>query len=195
VSLSTAQSPTSTELAKPSLLEIAWTFAVISSISFGGGQKASVRRQVVTDQRWIDDAEFIEGLEIAQVMPGPNILNLAIFCAQRARGIPGAIVATFAVSIPCFVIVLIVGALYFKFIGNSLVHAALAGCAAGALGLTVGNAFELSAEQRSDPWRYVLIAVTAVLVARFKFPLVLTLAIFGGIGIWREYVVSKRKEA
>lgn len=160
-------------------------FGAIAATSFGGGQKASIRRQVVTAHRWMDEAQFMEGLEFAQVMPGPNILNLAVYCGQRARGIPGAIVAFLAVSLPAFAIVLIAGALYFRFIGNSFVHAALIGCAAGAVGLTLGNAIELTLDLKDDVFNLILLAATAVAVSRFHASLLLVLVVFGAAGMWR----------
>ena len=172
--------------APPTLLEIAAIFGAISATSFGGGQKASVRRQVVTAHRWMSEAQFMEGLEFAQVMPGPNILNLAVFCGQRARGVPGAVVAFLSVSLPAFIIVLIAGALYFRFEHDPFVHGALLGCAAGALGLTVGNAIELSVDLREDWLNFVLLAATAVAVTVFRAPLLLVLLLFGGVGIWRH---------
>lgn len=127
----------------------------------------------------------MEGLEFAQVMPGPNILNLAVFCGQRARGVPGAIVAFLAVSIPAFVIVLIAGALYFRFITNPFVHAALIGCAAGAVGLTLGNALELSFDLKNDWLNFVLLAATTFAVTRYHVSLLVVLLVFGGLGILR----------
>lgn len=173
------------------LVKIAATFALISSTSFGGGQKASVRQQVVS-QGWMTNDEFVEGLELAQIVPGPNILNLAIFCGQRVRGTAGAVVAFFAAAVPPFFIVLLAGALYFAFAHNPYVHAVLAGCAAGAVGLTLGNAIELSLGYRSDWIRIAVIALTAIAVSKFRLPLVLVLAIFGGIGMWRERVAPQK---
>jgi chromate transporter len=181
-----AAAATPAERARPSLLQIAAIFGAISATSFGGGQKASVRRQVVSVHKWITEDQFMEGLEFAQIMPGPNILNLAIFCGQRVRGIAGAAVALLAVSLPAFVIVLIAGALYFEFIGNAFVHAALLGCAAGAVGLTFGNAIELSADLKNDWLNYVLLAATAVCVSVYHVHLVYVLLLFGGLGIWRH---------
>ena len=106
----------------PSLTSIALAFASISSTAFGGGQKASIREQVLA-RGWMDRERFMDGLEIAQVLPGPNILNLALYCGQRVRGIPGAIAAFAGASVPPFLIVLIAGALYFKYASNPYVHA------------------------------------------------------------------------
>lgn len=182
----------SAETEKPSLLSIALTFASISSTAFGGGQKASVRQQVLA-HGWMDSERFMDGLEIAQVLPGPNILNLALYCGQRARGIPGAVAAFLGASIPPFIIVLIAGALYFKFASNPFVHGALRGCAVGALGLTVGNALELTWEQRPDWIRIALVAITALTVSILKMPLLIVLVLFGGIGIVHEYLRLRKK--
>jgi chromate transporter len=177
---------------RPSLASIALTFAAISSTAFGGGQKASIRQQVLA-RGWMDRERFMDGLEIAQVLPGHNILNLALYCGQRARGIPGAIAAFVGASIPPFAIVLMAGALYFRFAANPFVHGALVGCAAGALGLTIGNALELTWDERSDWARIVLVAVTALAVSIIKMPLLLVLVTFGGAGIVREYLRTQRK--
>jgi chromate transporter len=179
---------------RPTLLSVALVFAAISSTSFGGGQKASIRQQVVK-QGWMDKDAFLEGLELAQVLPGPNILNLAIFCGQRARGVPGAIAAFLGASIPPLLIVLIAGALYFKYSENPFVRGGLRGCAVGALGLTVANALELSWDERNDWIKLVLLALTAVVVSLFKMPLLLVLVVFGGIGIMHEYLRARRLAA
>ena len=169
----------------PSLFNIALTFAAISSTAFGGGQKASIRQQVIA-KGWMDHDGFMDGLEIAQVLPGPNILNLALYCGQRVRGWPGAAAAFLGASVPPFVIVLIAGALYFAFSSNPYVQGALRGCAAGAVGLTIGNALELTWDERSDWVRIVLLIITALVVSFLKMPLLLVLVIFGGAGIVRE---------
>lgn len=133
----------------------------------------------------MSEDQFMEGLEFAQIMPGPNILNLAVFCGQRVRGIAGATVAFLAVSLPAFAIVLIAGALYFRFIANPFVRAALLGCAAGALGLTLGNAIELSVDLKDDWLNFVLLAVTTAAVTAFHVHLVLVLVVMGAIGVLR----------
>jgi len=178
---------------RPSLLSVALTFAAISSTAFGGGQKASIRHQVVS-KGWMDNDLFMDGLELAQVLPGPNILNLAIYCGQRVRGVAGAIAAFLGASVPPFVIVLIAGALYFKYSSNPYVHGALRGCAVGALGLTIGNALELSWDERGDWVKIGLLVLTALAVSVLKMPVLLTLVLFGGIGIANEYRRSRKRD-
>jgi chromate transporter len=179
---------------RPSLGSIALVFAGISTTSFGGGQKASIRQQVVS-RGWMQREEFVDGLEIAQVLPGPNILNLALYCGQKVRGIPGAVAAFMGAGLPPFVIVLVAGALYFKFASNPYVHGALRGCAAGALGLTIGNALELTWDERANWFGILLVAVTAAAVSLLRMPLLLVLCLFGGIGIVAETLRTRKKVA
>ena len=175
---------------RPSLFGIALAFAAISSTAFGGGQKASIRNQALS-RGWMDSDTFMDGLEIAQVLPGPNVLNLAIYCGQRVRGVPGAAAAFLGATIPSFLIVLADGALYFRFASNPFVHGALLGCAAGAIGLTLGNALQLTWDEGRDWVRILLLAVTAVTVSTLHMPLLLVLVVFGGIGIVHEYARSR----
>ena len=135
--------------ARPSLTSIALAFASISATSFGGGQKASIRQQVLA-RGWMEGRRFPRRIGDRPVLPGPNLLNLAIYCGQKVRGVPGAIAAFFGASVPPFVIVLIAGALYFKYAANPFVAGALRGSAAGALGLTIGNALELTWDERKE---------------------------------------------
>jgi chromate transporter len=178
--------------ARPSLLSIALTFAAISATSFGGGQKASIRHSVVA-KNWMNNDQFMDGLELSQVLPGPNILNLAIFCGQRVRGVPGAIAGFVGMTVPPFAIVLVIGALYSVFASNPYVHGVLRGCAVGALGLTLGNAIDLSWDHRTHWLNVVLIVATAACVSYFKVNLVIVLVVFGGIGIFNEYLKSRKQ--
>ena len=126
------------ETPQPSLLSIALTFATISSTAFGGGQKASIRQQALR-KGWMSEERFMDGLELAQLLPGPNIVNLALYCGQQIRGIPGAVAAFAGAALPPFVIVLVAGALYFAYAKNPYVHGALRGCAVGASSLTIST--------------------------------------------------------
>lgn len=142
----------------------------------------------------MDSDVFLDGLELAQVLPGPNILNLAIYCGQKVRGVSGAVAAFLGASVPPFIIVLVAGALYFKYAPNPFVQGALRGCGVGALGLTLGNALELSWDERGDWLRIVLLLATAAAVAIFRMPLLLVLFVFGGVGVAHEYRRFRREK-
>ncbi|MDQ6924732.1 MAG: chromate transporter [Candidatus Eremiobacteraeota bacterium] len=193
----TDRSPnTSSNPRRASLTDIARTFGTIAVVSFGGGQKAAIRRAVVEHRVWLSDDDFIEALALAELMPGANLVNLAVFIGHRLRGVRGAVVALLAVCIPPFAIALGAAYAYFARIDVPLVGAALRGCAAAAVGLTIANAIELTAERRRDgPLGLVLLAATAVAVGVFKLGLLPTFALFGGLGIWLATVRARRGAA
>ncbi|MGA8662612.1 MAG: chromate transporter, partial [Candidatus Cybelea sp.] len=106
---------------------------------------------------------------------------------------PGALAAFAGVSIPPFAIVLVAGALYFKFASNPFVHGGLRGCAAGALGLTLGNALELTWDERKSWLSVGLVAATALAVSLLHMPLLPVLAIFGGAGVLGEWLRARKR--
>lgn len=151
---------------------------------------------MVERRDWLDDDEFVEALALAELMPGANLVNLAVFIGHRLHGAAGAAVATLAVCIPPFAIALAVAYAYFAHIDVPLVGAALRGCAAGAVGLTIANAVELTLERRSDgPLGLALLAATAVVVGAFKLSLLPTFIVFGGLGIWLATARAHAKAA
>lgn len=175
---------TSAEAPQPraSLVEIFRVFATIALTSFGGGQKAQIRRACV-GRGWLTDQEFIEALELSQVMPGANIINLALYVGERQRGLAGATVAFLAGTVPPFFIVLVAGWWYLSPYNTPFTHRLLTGCAMGAIGLTVANAIELTAGQRAEWTSLAIVAAVAVLVGQFRLSLLPTLVVFGGLGI------------
>jgi chromate transporter len=123
-------------------------------------------------------------------------VNLAVFIGHRVRGATGAAIATLAACLPPFAIALGVALAYFAHVDVPLAGAALRGCAAGAVGLTIANAIELTAERRRDgPFALALLAGTAVAVGAFKLGLLPSLVIFGGLGIRLATVRARRAES
>jgi chromate transporter len=182
--VSTAGSEVAPSPGRVSLAQIALVIGAIALTSFGGGQKASIRQSVVRQRHWISDADFLEGLELAQILPGPNLINLVVYVGHRVRGWAGALTAFIAASVPPFAIVLAVGAVYFKIKDIWYVHNGLEGCAAGAIGLTLANALDLTREQLEWPLSLAFIAVTAVAVSWFKVPLLVVLLVLGSLCIF-----------
>lgn len=116
-------------------------------------------------------------------MPGANVVNLALYVGERQRGVAGAIVALLAGTVPPFFIVLAAGWWYLSPYNTPFTHRVLTGCAVGAIGLTVGNAIDLTLSQRAQWTSLAIVAAVAILVGQFRLHLVPTLAIFGCLGI------------
>src|ERR1043166_9163100 len=72
--------------------EIFLTFTRIGASSFGG-VNFWVRRVLIQEKRWITDEEFLQGLAIGQILPGPNVYNLSVMLGYRFGGLRGALAA------------------------------------------------------------------------------------------------------
>jgi chromate transporter len=111
--------------------QLFWVFFLIGIFTFGGGYAmlSLIQTQVVTAHHWISESTFTNIVAISQMTPGPIGVNCATYTgyevlasagAGHATAILGSAVATFALILPSFFIVLAMVKFYQKFIGNSL---------------------------------------------------------------------------
>jgi chromate transporter len=163
---------------------IAGEFAALGLTSFGGGLPAHLRRVAVRKRGWLTEEEFLEALALAQVMPGPNVVNLSICIGRRLRGRPGALTAVASVVGPGLVALFGIYALYASGAALEPVGAALRGAAAGVVGLLIVNLVQVGRRALLSVVDAALAAVTAgaILVAHLPLPLVVVLV--GAVGVW-----------
>src|SRR4051812_14088239 len=123
--------------------EIFVTFARIGASGFGG-VNYWVRRILVQEKRWITDREYLEGLALGQIIPGPNVYNLTVMIGYRFGGVRGAFAAVGGLLGVPLAVLLVLGLLYNRYSALPVLQHALAGMTAVAAGL-------LLAEARSPP--------------------------------------------
>ena len=104
--MSAAFDPSSSAPA-PELWNLAAFFLKVGAFTFGGGLAilAFVQDQVVNQLGWLTAREFIDGLALGQLTPGPVVM-LAAFVGYRVAGLWGAVVSGIAIFLPSFVLVL-----------------------------------------------------------------------------------------
>jgi chromate transporter len=164
------------ERSRPSLGALVLVFLMLSLTNFGGAQSSAIYREIVRKRGWLDPDAFMEYRAIAQVAPGANSPNLAVLLGSRLYGPLGALIAHAAATVPCVVVVLVLGFLALRF-DDPVVRGALAGCAAASLGSVVANAAELTVRYRGLAELAIVVAVT-IAVAVFHASLALTLVVF-----------------
>ena len=109
------------------LLTLFIEFFKIGLFSFGGGTAMlPLIYQAIQPFGVMSVADFSDMVALSQVTPGPVAINAATFVGLKFAGLPGTVVATIAICIPCFVIMLIVMKLLEKFRGNAFVEGAKA---------------------------------------------------------------------
>ena len=133
--------------------ELLWGFLKVGLFSFGGAYGAiPLIRDIVLSYGWIDEDMLTNMIAVSESTPGPIMVNLATYVGSNRAGVLGAILATVAVVLPSFVIILLVTALLTKVIKNRYVQAALCGmkpCIIGIILATgcfmiISNCFNLS---------------------------------------------------
>jgi chromate transporter len=170
-------------LARPaSLAELFFTFNRLSLQGFGG-VLAIAQHELVDRQRWLTPHQFVEMLSLSQVLPGPNVVNLALMFGDRFFGWRGALSALAGMLLVPLVIVLVLTAAYAELSGVEAVAGALRGMGAVAAGLVIATAFKLMGTLSSNrlglPLAAAFSIATFVMIALLRWPLV---GVLGGLG-------------
>ncbi|MBV9891365.1 MAG: chromate transporter [Rhizobacter sp.] len=158
-----------------------------------GGVLPVAQRELVERRRWLTRAEFVEILSLGQVLPGPNVVNLALMLGDRFFGLRGALAAVAGMLAAPLVIVLVLTAAYAEFARLAVIAGALRGMGAVAAGLILATAIKLMSTLRASllgPWLAGAFAlVTFVTIALLRFPLIWVVIGLGGLAIaiaWRR---------
>jgi len=179
--------------ARPSsALDLFFAFSALSLQGFGG-VLAVAQRVLCEQRRWLSKEEFVEILAVGQVLPGPNVCNVALMVGDRFFGWRGALAALAGMMTVPLVIVLFVTAWYAQYAAHPAVAGALKGMAAVAAGLIVGTGFKLAAALRVNPMGLPACAAVGVCaftaVALLRWPLLWVLVALGCVSCfcaWRR---------
>ncbi len=100
-----------------SLSLLFFTFLKIGSLAFGGYMAliSVIEEIIVKRKQLLDSKTLLDGVSLANLLPGPMAVNVVAFVGYRLRGGVGALVATVAVTIPSFLLLLILSHLYFNY--------------------------------------------------------------------------------
>ena len=127
----------------PSALQLFVAFAKIALSGFGG-VIVWARRVLVQERGWLTPQEFNEVLALCQVLPGPNIVNVAVVLGARWAGLAGASAALFGLIGPPMVLMIGAGILYRRYGELPGLRGMLAGLAAAAAGQIAATAVQMA---------------------------------------------------
>jgi chromate transporter len=171
------------------------TFVRLGTMTFGGGVQSWIHREVVQRLGWINDKSFLSGMTVAQILPGANPVNMALYVGLQLRGGAGAAVAVFGMLIPAFCTTLILGALYRSYGHLAVVHFVLAGMAAAGVGATLTMGIKV-ARRLPRNLVTVLIALTVfVLIGVLRWPMIPVVAVMVPLSIAAAFVAERKTEA
>jgi chromate transporter len=116
-----------------------------------GGVLPVAQRELVERERWLGQAEFLETLSLCQVLPGPNVVNMALMIGDRFFGWRGAAAAASGLLLAPLLIVLVLAAGYNQLSSVPAVAGALRGMGVVAAGLVIATAIKLAGSLRGSP--------------------------------------------
>lgn len=173
-----------------SLTDLFVSFTLLALQGFGG-VLAVAQRELVEHKRWMTNQEFVEEWAVAQIMPGPNVINLAITLGSRYFGWRGALVSLLGLLACPLLVVLGLAFVYSEFSTNAQVAGALRGMGAVAAGLIIATGLKLMPAMKRNALGVPLCTVFGVLgfvlIAWLKLPLLWVLLALGGLGCVLAY--------
>lgn len=165
-----------------SLLDLFFSFQWMALQGFGGVLTV-VQRVLCEQKRWLTEQEFAEDWAVSQVLPGPNVVNLALILGDRYFGIRGALAALAGLFLAPLILVSTLAAFYSQFAHLAAIAGAVKGMGAVAAGMIGAVGLKLLPTLKTSPVGkpiFIAVAVTAfVLVALLRWPLITVILCVG----------------
>ena len=156
---------------------------VVGLFSFGGGLTAWFHREVVLVRGWMTDDEFFSGYSLAQILPGVNSTNMAVYVGQHLRGAIGSTTALLGLLSAPFVIVIAAAAVYHHLVALPGFAAIMGGVAAAAVGML----FRLGMTSARNTHRHIpsllVLIATFIAIGIMQWPLLPVLLVLAPLSI------------
>jgi chromate transporter len=140
-----------------------------------------MQADAVSRYHWLTDSQFLNGVALGQVTPGP-VVHTVVVVGYAAAGVGGGFLAAAIAFAPSFAFVLLGAARFGRLRTNRLARAFLDGAGPAAIGAIVGASIPL-AQALSEWWQYVLLVAAAALLFVLRRGVVTTLLALGGVGV------------
>jgi chromate transporter len=175
--------------------DLFWSFTILALQGFGG-VLAVVQRELVEKKRWMSREQFIEDWAVAQIMPGPNVINLALMIGGRYFGMAGALAGIAGMLAAPMVVVLMLAIAFGGVSDAPWAQGALRGMGAVSAGLIAAVGLKLISALRKIPMGMpacvLLAAASFVGVGVMRWPLLHVLLSTGLVACsWAFWQLAK----
>jgi len=150
-------------------LSISFIFLRIGAATFGGGfvMIPEIQNEVVTSHHWLTHQEFADATALGQITPGP-VLIMATFVGYRVAGAAGALLCTFCVFLPSFLMTIAAGSSFHRFRANRQTQAFLRGVAPAVTGLLGAAAWSVARSGIHTIIGAVMAVVIVAILIRYR---------------------------
>jgi chromate transporter len=189
-----SQNPESGSHPAYSLWQLVGYALKLGTLGFGGPVAliGYMHRDLVERRRWISEADYKEGLTLAQLAPGPLAAQLAIYLGYVHYRVRGATLVGLAFVIPSFLMVAGLGAAYVAYGGLAWMRAVFYGVGASVIGIIAISAYKLTVKSiGKDPllWAIYLAAAAVTVVTESE---IVWLFIAAGVLVWLTRAPPKK---
>lgn len=169
-----------------SLGQLILYFLKLGSWGFGGpvALVGYMHRDLVDEHHWITEAEYQEGLALAQLAPGPLAAQLAIYLGYVHYRIVGATLVGLAFVLPSFVMVVALGWAYVRYGGLTWMQSVFYAVGASVIGIIALSSYKLTQKTLGKDWLLWLIYLVVVAVTVITESEQIALVLAAGVLVW-----------
>ncbi len=160
------------------------SFFKIGLFTFGGGYAMMplFRQELVEKHHFINENELLDYYSIGQCTPGIIAVNVATFSGYKIKGLPGALLATFAIVLPSLAIIMALAGILDALSGNATVAHAFAGIRIGVIALILNEVITLFKKAVATRFQMAVFAIILVLLFWMKFSAVAAVVLAASAG-------------
>lgn len=167
------------------------SFFKIGAFTFGGGYAMIplIQKEVVDEQKWLDEEEFMDALIVSQSLPGALAVNASTYVGYKVSGIKGALLALLGTILPSMIIILLIAIFFVNFRDNYYVNLAFKGITAAVPMLVLTGVISLFKTLKKTWINYLIIIVAVIALTFFNVHPILAIITGGLLGI----IIYRRK--
>lgn len=173
------------------LVDLFTGFLVVGLRGFGGVLPWA-RQMIVEERQWLSPTEFTEFLSIGQLLPGPNIVNIAVILGAKFQGVRGSICAVGGLLFMPMVIVMILGSFYTAYGNLPILEPVFHNMAAAAVGLILAMGAKMV---RAHAWTIRAVAIAGLafaMVGLLRWPLPFVVLVVAPLAVLAQYHADRR---
>ncbi|NLK07442.1 MAG: chromate transporter [Firmicutes bacterium] len=169
----------------PGLLAIFWTFFKIGAFTFGGGYAmiSLIKRELVDNKGWIEAKDFADCFASTQLIPGAVAINMGLVTGSAISGTAGGLVAAFGVTLPSFIIISLIAAVFHNLHQLEAVKSFFKGVQPVIVGLILATAMDLARQNINKRWKWLTAAGGLVLMLAVNIHPVVIIAAASGFSL------------
>lgn len=147
---------------------------------------------LIKEKKWFTEEEFLDTVAVTQSLPGVIAINIATYVGYKKRGFLGSLVSTIGVTLPSFVLILLMASGISAIGDSSVVKGAMSALRATALGLIIVAVIRLVPAAIKSKWGVLAAIASFVMIVVFDINTAIVILIFLVLGIASALVNNKR---